>query len=303
MKKYDSAEIKDFVSKPLFDEKIILNKDLSWPRISIVTPSFNQGRFLERTILSVLNQKYPNLEYIVIDGGSTDRSVEVIKKYENYLAYWISEKDNGQSDAIKKGFQKSTGEILAWLNSDDIYLSDTLSGVAVLLRDGKGAEVVYGNRYIIDEKDRLISERRLTPYTSSMARLGSLYGGFGIYQPASFWRREIHERVEGVDISLRFCMDNDLFIKFALSNCRFKFLREYLVAFRVHSDSKTSTIRDVAKEEFTMILKRYNLKHDYLQGKIVSNFIRLIKILLYIFQGDSRYLYFKLFKDKVKWVS
>ena len=151
MRKYESREIRDFVSKPLFDEKIILNRDLAWPRISIVTPSFNQGRFLERTILSVLNQNYPNLEYIVMDGGSTDESVEIIKKYENYLAYWISEKDNGQSDAIKKGFQKSTGEILAWLNSDDIYLSGALRGVAGFFRDGKGTEVVYGNRYIIDE--------------------------------------------------------------------------------------------------------------------------------------------------------
>ncbi len=302
MKKYTSEEIRGFVSGTLFDEKTLLSSDSSWPRISIVTPSFNQGEFLERTILSVLNQHYPNLEYIVIDGGSEDGSIEIIKRYEKYLAYWISEKDNGQSDAINKGFQKSTGEIVAWLNSDDVYLPGTLHSVAEVFRKRKSVEVVYGNRYIIDEKDRLISERRLTPYTSSMARLGSLYGGFGIYQPASFWRREIHERVGGVDISLRFCMDNDLFIKFALSNCRFKFLREYLVAFRVHSDSKTSTIRGVAKEEFTMILKRYNLKHDYLQGKIVSNFIRLIKILLYIFQGDSRYLYFKLFKDKVKWV-
>lgn len=302
MRQFTSEEIRDFVSKPLFDERVILHNDPSWPRISIVTPSLNQGEFLERAILSVLNQHYPNLEYIIIDGGSTDGSVEVIKKYENYLAYWVSEKDDGQSDAIKKGFQKSTGEILAWLNSDDIYLSDTLRGVAGFLRDGKGAEVVYGNRYIIDEKDRLISERRLTHYTSSIVRLGSLYGGFGVYQPASFWRREVYEKVGGLDTSLKFCMDNDLFIKFALSNCRFKFLREYLVAFRVHSSSKTSTIRKVAKKEFNTLMKKYNLKHNLLHGRLVWNFIRIIKILLYIFQGDTTYLYFKIFKDKVKWV-
>jgi len=118
LKNYElEKKLKEFVSKPLFDEKVILNKDPNYPKISIVTPSYNQAEFLERTILSVLNQNYPNLEYIIIDGGSTDGSVEIIKKYKKYLTYWVSEKDEGQSDAINKGFEKSTGEILAWLKT------------------------------------------------------------------------------------------------------------------------------------------------------------------------------------------
>jgi len=118
LKNYElEKKLKEFVSKPLFDEKVILNKDPNYPKISIVTPSYNQAEFLERTILSVLNQNYPNLEYIIIDGCSTDGSVEIIKKYEKYLAYWVSEKDRGQSHALNKGFCKASGDIYCFYKS------------------------------------------------------------------------------------------------------------------------------------------------------------------------------------------
>ena len=126
MKKYTFKGGKEFVSKPVFNKTILLNKDLSWPKISVITPSYNQAEFLEKTILSVLNQNYPNLEYIIIDGGSSDGSVEIIKKYERYIAYWVSEKDDGMYEAINKGLKISTGDILAYLNSDDLYKSNTV---------------------------------------------------------------------------------------------------------------------------------------------------------------------------------
>jgi glycosyltransferase involved in cell wall biosynthesis len=111
----------DFVSKPLFDETLLLSKDPTYPKITVVTPSFNQAIYLERTILSVLNQNYPNLEYIILDGGSNDNSVDIIKKYEKYLTFWVSEKDNGQASAINRGFKMATGELLCFQNSDDVF--------------------------------------------------------------------------------------------------------------------------------------------------------------------------------------
>src|SRR5580658_2018681 len=114
-------------------------------KISIITPSYNQGQFLEETMLSVFNQGYPNLEYIVIDGGSTDNSVEIIKKYENRLTYWESQKDRGQTHAINKGFEKSTGEIIAWLNSDDVYCENALFIIADFFEKNIEANIVVGN--------------------------------------------------------------------------------------------------------------------------------------------------------------
>ena len=164
MKKYASQEIKEFVSKPLFDEKVLLNKDPSRPKISIVTPSYNQAEFLERTILSVLNQNYPNLEYIIIDGGSTDSSAEIIKKYERYLTYWVSEPDDGQADAINKGFAKATGDILAWLNSDDLYLPGALLKVKESFQNA-GIAFLYGHSILVDKEDRVIRILYTLPQT------------------------------------------------------------------------------------------------------------------------------------------
>ncbi len=227
MKKFTSDEIRDFVLKPGFDQERLLRKDSSWPRISIVSPSYNQGRFLERTILSILNQNYPNLEYIIMDGGSTDNSVEIIKRYEKHLAHWTS-KDAGQGDALRRGFRLCTGDILAYLNSDDVYLPGVLQRVACVFRDKPDTDVVYGNKYLTDEQDSIIGERRFTPYISPISRFGFIYGGFGISQPASFWTRELYHRVGEIDPNFIHCMDTDLFVRFAVSRARFRFVREYL---------------------------------------------------------------------------
>ncbi|GAI34604.1 unnamed protein product, partial [marine sediment metagenome] len=130
-----------------------------WPRVSIITPSYNQGQFIEETIRSVLLQGYANLEYIIMDGGSTDDSVEIIRKYEPWLTYWVSEPDRGQAHAIDKGFARSTGEILAWLNSDDTYLPGAIAKSVRLLNDDPNAEAICGGELQIDSQGIVIAER------------------------------------------------------------------------------------------------------------------------------------------------
>ena len=236
MKKFTSQEIKEFVSKPLFDEKVILNKDPSWPKISIVTPSYNQAQFLERTILSVLNQNYPNLEYIIIDGGSTDGSVEIIKKYEKYLAYWVSEKDRGQSHALNKGFERATGIIFAYLNSDDIYLPNTLKIVASKFKENH-YDILYGHAYIIDENDNIVTLAVALPFVLREY----FYGVFSIPQQSSFWRADVFFNVGGFNIENHTCMDGEFFVKAATLSFKFKCVDVVFSCFRIHKDSKTGS--------------------------------------------------------------
>ena len=208
---------------------------LQAPLVSIVTPSFNQVKYLERTIQSVLDQDYPNLEYHVIDGGSSDGSLEVIQHFQDRLAGWVSEPDRGQTDAINKGFSRSQGEIMAWLNSDDVYLPGAISSAVDYLLEHPEVGMVYGDTDLIDSEDRVIG--KFNAQQTSYQRM--LRGGVYIPQPAAFWRRDLWEQTGPLDPSFYFAMDYDLWVRFAKIG-QIRYTPQRWAGFRIHGEGKTS---------------------------------------------------------------
>jgi len=207
----------------------------SVPRISIVTPSFNQGHFIEESIRSVLTQDYPDVEYFVVDGGSSDNSVEIIRKYADRLTWWVSEKDKGQSDAINKGFRRSTGDILAWLNSDDLYCPGALVLVARFFRQHPECDAVIGDQESIDKDGRMLDLKKCVPVTFRR----SLYSACGVPQPSTFFTRRAWKITGEVDTTLQYQMDFEFFLRMQARGVRFGMIPERLARFRLHGDSKT----------------------------------------------------------------
>ncbi|MDI6739195.1 MAG: glycosyltransferase family 2 protein [Candidatus Edwardsbacteria bacterium] len=206
-----------------------------WPRISIVTPSFNQGRFIEETIRSVLLQDYPDLEYMVIDGGSTDGTVEIIRKYASWLAYWVSEKDNGQSHAINKGMRRATGAIAAYINSDDYYLPGALERAADALAGDAAAALVYGDCVTIGADGA-----RLGTMAAREFDLETMIGWFdGMPQASVFIRKAALDATGPFDVSLHYIMDYDMWLRLGL-RYPLKRLPVTLAAMRSHEGSKTT---------------------------------------------------------------
>lgn len=275
-----------------------MTKILNLPKVSIVTPSFNQGEFLERTIRSVIDQNYPNLEYIIIDGGSTDNSVEIIKKYEKYLAYWCSEKDRGQSDALNKGFSKATGDIFFYLASDDVLMPGILDKVARCFMEND-IDVLYGNRLIIGPDDRVISERRCVHYIPYISRLGNVtLGSFAVYPDSMFYKKEIFHKVGGFDINLHNTMDTDFWLKITRVTNKIMFLREYIIGFRVTPTSKTVAYwNDIRAKETEELMKRHGRPPF---AKLIGLFPYVLYLLLFIFQGDLDYIVKRVFKERRK---
>ncbi|MFD2515642.1 glycosyltransferase family 2 protein [Pontibacter locisalis] len=213
------------------------DKNVCWPKISIVTPSFNQGKFIEETIRSVVAQNYPNLEYIIIDGGSTDETVDIIKKYEPWISYWISEPDNGQSHAINKGLDRCTGDIFNWLNSDDWYMSNSLFEVATQFINNPSVKVVSGFENHLFED----GTTELCKGTFLEDTLEATIEWCQIAQPSTFFRMNILKEIAPIPEDMHYIMDGEIWVRFLLMYGQKYFLKisQPLVNFRLHEGSKT----------------------------------------------------------------
>ena len=216
--------------------------------VSVITPSYNQAAFLEEALRSVLEQEYPHIEYFVIDGGSTDGSVEIIRKYADKLTWWVSEPDSGQAEAINKGFARANGEIIAWLNSDDYYLPATIAEVVRQFETHPEIGMLYGDVLSIDGEGNPIYVQRFRPYT-----LEDLMAFNIISQPAVFLRRDALRKAGGLDLSYRYLLDHHLWIRVAL-HAPLYYFPKILAAARYHEDAKNiARAAEFGKEAFRIL--------------------------------------------------
>jgi len=204
-------------------------------KISIVTPSYNQGQFLEETIRSVLLQGYPNLEYMIIDGGSTDNTLEIIHKYKDYLSYWVSEPDKGQADAINKGFMRATGELIGWQNSDDYYYPNACFHAMVSALKWKEYDVFYGSRnYLNLEEEGILSKDK----HMSAFNLEQMIPNANMSNQSMFFRKRIFQEGNFLDLSFKHCMDHEFFWRLIVKGYKFIFIPEIGACYRLHGDCK-----------------------------------------------------------------
>ena len=252
----------------------------TYPKISIVTPSYNQGKYIEQTIQSVLSQNYPNLEYIIIDGGSSDNTVEIIKKYEGQLTYWISEPDAGQTDAINKGYSRCTGDIFNWINSDDYYEADVFFKLAQIFINNPSVKAVCGREWgfkDVDPVDKILHQGTVIgKNVFETIRIGI------IDQPCTFFRKEFINTFFPLDNSLRYVMDRQMWWSYLLKYGQDNILKtlEIFTNFRLHSQSKSISEAELFEAEFDRLkltLFRQLNAPEIVQNQLHNNTVPLNK--------------------------
>lgn len=227
-----------------------------YPKITVVTPSYNQGEFLEDTILSIIDQGYPNLEYIICDGGSTDNSVDIIKKYEGRITWWCSEKDKGQTDAINKGMRRASGDIVGWINSDDVMFKNSLFVIAEFFMGHPECEFANGVVASINRRGILTKFTHLI-----MSKFFMKHGCYNLCQQGMFWRRELFERIGYLDETFHAKMDVEWLIRNYESGTNVRLLNKPLAAIRVYGETKTALGGSIWERDADEISRRYNGKY------------------------------------------
>ena len=248
-----------------------------YPKISIITPSYNQGQYIEQTILSVIGQGYPNLEYIIIDGGSTDNTVEIIKKYANKINYWISEPDKGQSDALIKGLEKCTGDIFNWINSDDYLEQDSLFKIAQYFINNPSIEMLCGYCTYFESKTLVQTFLHRSEIFESVEETLIQQK---INQPASFYKLSIIKQLGGINKDLHYCMDLELWFRYLVQFGQKNILLvdDLFAHFRLHDESKTVQLQEKFRMEERMLwqhlLNKLHVNNDliaFFSGRKYTN--------------------------------
>jgi glycosyltransferase involved in cell wall biosynthesis len=247
---------------------------MEYPRITVVTPSYNQAAFIRETIESVINQGYPNLEYFVVDGGSTDGSQDIIREYESHITWWVSEKDGGQSDALKKGFQRATGDVIGWLNSDDVYFPKALFKVASAYQKHPTASLIIGGVAIGSLHDGPIRQVSLPParWTWWIER-----GQYAVLQQGSFYRRDVYNQVGGIDPSIYIRMDGDIMHRLLSNNPKVAIIDDVLGFIRWHDATKSSNSLAIYNREQDEWYKELGL--DRWRMNIFSTWFKLMRVI------------------------
>ena len=258
------------------------------PKISVIMPSYNQARFLEQSILSVLNQGYPNLEFFVLDGGSDDGSVDIIKKYESEITFWRSGPDDGQAAAINEGLKLATGDWVGFQNSDDLYFPGTLNEVVEISRSCPEIDIIHGNLVFLDDDGIVFN----VLHTVRGRRWLHYFLGQHLFNQTVFWKRDIMERIGYLNANIKFAFDYEYFIRLLEESPKVKYVPKYLGGFRQHSVSKTATIYDICARESKAIMIRHS---PWWASLVPISFRRLIgrsfKVIGLLARGEFWYLF------------
>jgi glycosyltransferase involved in cell wall biosynthesis len=267
-----------------------------WPKISIVTPSYNQGRFVEETIRSVLLQGYPNLEYIIIDGGSSDGSVEIIKKYKEWLTYWVSEPDRGQSNAINKGFTKASGEIYSWLNSDDYLLTNALTNIAMSRNLSPSAGAWCGGSIRVKADGKLLGVS--WPKRLDIEGLAQWFENH-FAQSACFFSRKAWQKCGPLEQDLHYAMDFDLWLNIAKAFSIEK-VKDVIAANHIHKDAKTQRETGRMCAEIFLVQIRHGYEHFAIQD--ISQWMNVYAGLMRKLDWIFRFPFFRWFRPSAQMV-